>query len=112
MIIADNHFCFKHMLVERMKERNGSMINWKVRFKNRNWVLAFVSQLMIVAQMVLGGLNALGITDFQLSNAIQESILTFVNAVFILLSMLGLVQDPTTKGLGDSERALTYKEPK
>nr|WP_263327521.1 phage holin [Neobacillus sp. Marseille-Q6967] len=88
------------------------MINWKVRFKNKSWVLAFLSQLMIVAQMVLGGLNALGITDFQLTDSIQQSILTFVNAVFILLSMVGLVQDPTTKGMKDSQRALTYKEPK
>jgi phi LC3 family holin len=87
------------------------MINWKVRFKNRNWVIAFIAQLMIVAQMLLGGLNALGITDFQLTDAIQQTILTLVNAVFILLSMLGFIQDPTTKGYGDSERALNYKDP-
>lgn len=74
--------------------------------------MAFIAQLMIVAQMVLSGLNALGITDFQLTDAIQQSILTFVNGIFILLSMMGLVQDPTTKGMRDSERALTYKEPK
>jgi phi LC3 family holin len=87
------------------------MINWKVRFQNRNWVIAFVAQLFIVAQMLLGGLNSLGITDFQLSDAIQESILAFINAVFILLSMLGLVQDPTTKGIRDSERAMKYTKP-
>jgi phi LC3 family holin len=102
------------MLVERTSitlEGDGEMINWKVRFKNRSWVMAFIAQLMIVAQMLLGGLNALGITDFQLSDAIQQSILTFGNALFILLSMLGLIQDPTTKGMSDSERAKTYKEP-
>ncbi len=87
------------------------MINWKVRFKNRNWVIAFVSQLMIVAQMLLAGLNTMGLIEFQLSDAIQQSILTFVNALFILLSMMGLIQDPTTKGMGDSKRALTYKDP-
>ena len=87
------------------------MINWKVRFRNRSWVIAFVAQLMIVAQMLLGGLHALGITDFQLSDAIQQSILTFVNALFILLSMMGLIQDPTTKGMSDSARAKSYKEP-
>ncbi|OLS40318.1 phage holin [Bacillus sp. MRMR6] len=87
------------------------MINWKVRFQNRNWVIAFVAQLFIVAQMLLGGLNSLGITDFQLSDAIQESILLFINAIFILLSMLGLVQDPTTKGIRDSERAMRYTKP-
>ena len=87
------------------------MINWKVRFKNRNWVIAFISQLMIVAQMLLAGLNSMGLIEFQLSDAIQQSILTFVNALFILLSMMGLVQDPTTKGMRDSERALNYKDP-
>lgn len=88
------------------------MINWKVRFKNLNWVIAFLSQLMIVAQLVLSGLHSIGLIDFQLSDAIQNTILTTANAVFVLLSMLGLVQDPTTKGYGDSQRALKYEEPK
>lgn len=112
--MADKHFKSKHMLKERTSktyEGDEKMINWKVRFKNRSWVMAFVAQLLIVAQMLLGGLNVLGITDFQLSDAIQQSILTFINAVFIILSMLGLIQDPTTKGMSDSERAKTYKEP-
>jgi phi LC3 family holin len=38
-------------------------------------------------------------------------VLTVANAVFVLLSLLGIVQDPTTKGYGDSERALQYKDP-
>ncbi|MBY0147257.1 phage holin [Neobacillus niacini] len=87
------------------------MINWKVRFQNRSWVMAFAAQLMIVAQMLIGGLNALGIIDFQLSDTIQQNVLAFINAVFILLSMMGLIQDPTTKGMSDSERAKTYKKP-
>lgn len=87
------------------------MINWKVRFKNRNWVIAFVSQVLIVAQLVLSGLHSVGLIDFQLTDAVQNSIITIVNAVFVVLSMLGIVQDPTTKGYGDSERALNYKEP-
>ena len=73
------------------------MINWKVRFRNRNWVIAFISQILIVAQMVLAGLHSLGLVDFQITDAIQNSILTFVNAIFVLLSMLGLVQDPTQR---------------
>jgi phi LC3 family holin len=90
----------------------GKMINWKVRLRNRNWVIAFVSQIMIVAQMVFACLNSFGIIDFQLTDAIQNSVLTFLNAGFVLLSMLGIVQDPTTKGYGDSEQALKYKDPK
>lgn len=88
------------------------MINWKVRLRNRNWVIGFISQIMIIAQMVLACLNSFGIIDFQLTDAIQNGVLTFVNVFFVLLSLLGIVQDPTTKGFGDSERALTYKEPK
>ncbi|MEH7438348.1 phage holin [Neobacillus drentensis] len=87
------------------------MINWKVRLRNKQWVVAFISQLMIMAQMVLAGLNSLGVTDFQLTDAIQGTVLTFVNVVFVVLSLMGVVQDPTTKGYGDSARALNYKDP-
>ena len=87
------------------------MINWKVRLRNKHWVIAFISQIMILAQMVLAGLNTLGVTSFQLTDAVQSTILTIVNAIFVILSMLGFVQDPTTKGYGDSERALNYKDP-
>jgi phi LC3 family holin len=89
----------------------GKMINWKVRLKNRNWVIAFLSQIMIVAQMVLAYLNSTGVIEFQLTDAIQNNVLTIVNAIFVLMSMLGIVQDPTTKGYRDSERALKYKDP-
>jgi phi LC3 family holin len=87
------------------------MINWKVRFKNRAWVIAFISQGFILLQIVLTLLNTFGVTDYQLTDQIKSEILTVVNTVFILLSMLGVVQDPTTKGVGDSERAKSYTEP-
>lgn len=102
------------MLIERvfnMWEGDEEMINWKVRFKNRKWFIAFISQLLIVAQMVVAGLHSLGLVDFQITEAIQNSILTFVNAVLALLSILGIIQDPTTKGYGDSDRALKYNDP-
>ena len=88
------------------------MVNWKVRFKNWSWVVAFISQIMLVAQIILTGLNTLGITDFQITQAVKDYVLTFANAVFVLLSMLGLVQDPTTKGYADSDHAMKYEEPK
>lgn len=88
------------------------MINWKVRFKNKAWVTAFISQAFIFIQIVLSVLNTYGVTDFQLTEQIKGEILTVINTVFVMLSMLGVVQDPTTKGLGDSERAKGYTEPK
>lgn len=87
------------------------MINWRVRLRNKTWVIAFVSQIMIVAQMILEGMNMLGWTSFSLSEQVQNNVLMLVNGIFIILSMLGIVQDPTTKGLKDSERAMTYKNP-
>ncbi|MDP4163746.1 MAG: phage holin [Bacillota bacterium] len=87
------------------------MINWKVRFRNKGFVIAFISQLMIVLQIVLTGLNTLGYTHFQITSAVKDYVLTLANAIFILLSMMGIVQDPTTKGYSDSERAMKYEEP-
>ncbi|WP_319004998.1 phage holin [Mesobacillus jeotgali] len=87
------------------------MFNWGVRFKNKAWVIAFISQLMIVAQIVLEGLNILGWTTFRLTEEIQNEILMLVNSIFMILAMLGIIQDPTTKGYRDSKRAMEYKDP-
>lgn len=88
------------------------MINWKVRLKNKHWVMAFISQIMIIAELLFSGLNTLGVTHFQLTGAMQNAILTFFNTIFVILSLLGIVQDPTTKGYGDSDQALNYNKPK
>lgn len=80
------------------------MINWKVRFQNPKWVIGFVSQLLIIAQMVTVGLNQTGAIDWQWSEQINTWILGFVNAVLVLLSSLSLVQDPTTGGYSDGEK--------
>lgn len=88
------------------------MINWKVRFNNPQWLLSFVSQLLIVAQIIVGGLNQAGIIDFMWSDQIDSWALGLTNAVLVVLSMLGIVQDPTTKGYTDSDRAKGYTKPK
>ena len=87
-------------------------VNWKVRFKNPLWVSAFVSQMFIVVQIILVGLNGIGVTDFQLSQEVEGWILTLVNALFVVLASLGVVQDPTTQGAKDSRQAMRYDEPK
>jgi phi LC3 family holin len=88
------------------------VINWKVRFQNRSFVAAFLSQIMLICQVVLGGLNAVGVTDFTVTEEMKNWVFTLANAIFIVLSMLGMVQDPTTKGFKDSNQALEYKKPK
>ena len=87
-------------------------VNWQVRFKNPLWVSAFVSQMFIIVQIILVGLNGIGATDFQLSQEVEGWILTLVNAVFVVLASLGVVQDPVTDGMSDSKRALQYDKPR
>jgi phi LC3 family holin len=87
------------------------MINWKVRFKNKTWTMAFISQVLILAEIAIALLNTFGIINFNLTEQIKQEVLAIANTGFVLLSMLGVVQDPTTKGLSDSERAKGYTEP-
>jgi phi LC3 family holin len=80
------------------------MINWKVRFKNKVWLAAFITFLVSTVYQFLA--------MFEIAPALtQGAVMQIVAAVLQLLSLLGVVVDPTTKGLRDSERAMGYKEP-
>ena len=83
------------------------MINWKVRFKNKRFVIAFIAGLLLLVKQVsvLFGYNL----NTELFNT---NINNVVDAVFLLLGLLGIVNDPTTQGFSDSEQALTYEKPK
>nr|DAV14645.1 MAG TPA: holin [Caudoviricetes sp.] len=74
------------------------MINWKLRFKNKATLLAIAGTLILLAQQL----------GFKLPDNIED----VVNTVLTLLVLLGVVNDPTTAGLKDSETALTYDKPK
>lgn len=73
--------------------------------------MAFVSQLFILAEVLLIGAHAAGLTDFQLTEEIKGWVLAVVNAIFGVLSTLGIVQDPTVEGITDSARSLNRNEP-
>ena len=81
-------------------------INLLVRFKNKAFWLTLVPALLLVVQTVasLFGYN----WDFVVLN---QQITAIINAVFAVLSILGIVVDPTTAGFGDSQRALSYTKP-
>ncbi len=83
------------------------MINWKVRFKNKRFVIAFIAGLLLLVKQVsvLFGYNL----NTELFNT---NINNVVDAVFLLLGLLGIVNDPTTQGFSDSEQAMTYEKPK
>ena len=82
-------------------------INWLVRIKNKNFWIAVIPAVLLLVQVVLAvfGVN-IDIGD------IGNQLLAVVNAAFALLSILGIVTDPTTKGISDSKQAMTYIQPK
>ena len=83
------------------------MINWKVRIKNKNFWLSFIPAALLLIQVVA---SVFGFTlDF---GELGNKLIAVVNAVFLLLSIMGVVNDPTTEGFGDSTQAMTYEEPK
>ena len=47
----------------------------------------------------------------QSTTKIEGWILMLVNAIFVVLASLGVVQDPTVKGVADSEKSLRKEEP-
>ena len=83
------------------------MINWKVRLKSKAFWLALIPAILVLIQVCAApfGYN----WDFA---GLQTQLIAIVNAIFVLLSILGIVVDPTTAGISDSKRALGYDEPK
>lgn len=82
-------------------------INWKVRVKNKNFWLAIIPAVLLVIQPILT-LCGVEIDLGEVGNAL----LAIVDAVFVVLALLGIVTDPTTKGISDSTQAMTYEKPK
>ena len=74
------------------------MINWKLRFQNKATLLAIASTVILLAQ--------------QLGFKLPDNIADVVNTFLTLLVLVGVINDPTTEGVSDSPKALTYSEPK
>ena len=83
------------------------MINWKVRMRNKTFWLSLIPAVLLLAQVAAAvfGVN-LDLGD------LGNRLLAVVNALFAVLTILGVVNDPTTAGVSDSSSALTYDKPK
>jgi len=82
------------------------MINFTVRARNKAFWLAFIPAVLLLVQVCA---VPFGYTwDFA---NLGQQLTTIVNAVFAVLSLLGVVTDPTTAGFSDSARAMTYVQP-
>ena len=82
-------------------------INWIVRIKNKNFWISVIPAILLLIQVVAA------VFDIKLDlGELGNKLIAVVNAVFVLLTILGVVNDPTTAGISDSNQALTYTKPK
>ena len=82
-------------------------INWKVRVRNKAFWVALIPAVLLLIQQVCA---VFGVQlDF---GELQAQLVAVVGTVFAILAIMGIVADPTTAGVGDSEQAMGYTEPK
>lgn len=82
------------------------MINWKVRILNKTFWITLVPALALLLQTFLAVFNV----RLELGDTTNK-LLVFINALFAVLVIVGIVNDPTTSGVSDSTRAMTYERP-
>lgn len=83
------------------------MINWTVRIKNKSFWLAVIPAVLLLIQTVAAVFGyTLDVGD------IGNRLIAVVNAVFGVLVILGVVNDPTTAGIADSKQAQNYITPR
>lgn len=87
-------------------------LNLKVRFKNP----IFIAQLILSILTPILAYAGLTTQDLTTWKALWDLIIGAVSNPYVLglvvVSVWNALNDPTTSGVSDSERALTYTEPK
>ena len=81
-------------------------INWKIRFMHKPFLVALFSLILLLAQQVGAFFG------FELTSMMSEQLTTILNTILSILVLVGVVVDPTTSGLNDSERASMYQRPR
>lgn len=82
-------------------------INWTVRIKNKAFWVAFIPAVLLLVKQIC----ALFGVELEIAG-LSEQLIDIVGTVFLVLALVGVVNDPTTATLSDSEQAMTYNEPK
>ncbi len=79
-------------------------LNWKVRFQNKVWLGSFLS-------LVIGFVYSMLALFDVFPEVTQSLVMQLMNQVLTFLGLIGVIVDPTTAGLGDSDRAMGYEKP-
>ena len=82
-------------------------LNVPVRYRNKTFWIAFIPAILIFIQ-TMGTLFGISIDV----SIMQGRLINVVNAAFMVLTVMGVINDPTTEGLSDSEQAMKYDIPK
>ena len=80
-------------------------INFKVRLKNPLFWLTIIPALTTFIYAILGCFNIV-------PSLSEEVIVNIFTSIITALSTLGVLIDPTTQGVNDSDNAMHYDEPK
>lgn len=78
-------------------------INWKIRFKNKTFVVTFLTAIVAFVYQILSMFDVVPLIP-------QDNIVKLIMIVVTLLTSLGVIIDPTTEGVNDSLRAQNYTE--
>lgn len=85
-------------------------INWKLRFKNKVFigqiVLAILTPILAYAGLTFQDIN----TWATLGRILLEAISNPYVLGLVVVSVFNALNDPTTVGLSDSDRAMSYTE--
>lgn len=79
-------------------------MNWKLRLQNKTTLIALIAATVSLVYQILG---ICGVVP----RVSEDTIMTVAGTLINALCLLGIVVDPTTKGIADSERALNYEKP-
>lgn len=79
-------------------------LNLKVRMKNPIFWLTIIPAVVTLVYTILG---LFGVVP----SISEDSLVNSITTVISVLTTLGVLVDPTTSGVNDSERALTYEKP-
>ena len=82
-------------------------INWKVRLKNKVFWITIIPMILLLIQQVLGLFGV----SFEIEG-LTDSLVAIISTIFSILAIIGIIADPTTDGLSDSNQAMTYEVPK
>lgn len=80
-------------------------VNWKVRLKHKTFWVAMLSAIVVFANQIAATLG------YDIT-VVSEKVTVIAESILSVLAFLGIIIDPTTNGVSDSERALTYQKPK